>query len=58
MAKAYTDNTNASDPPGSKRHNPSFDAESELPSEQGLDEASKKKRKTALGKRAAAKPAR
>lgn len=63
MAKAYTDNTNAADPPGGKRHNPSIGADDELPPERGLKTAGDdsgppaKKRKPA-SKRAAATSAR
>lgn len=46
MTKTYVDNTNASDPPGGKRHNVSFDAESKLPTEQGDEKATKKQKKS------------
>ncbi|MCC7252839.1 hypothetical protein [Hyphomicrobium sp.] len=58
MTKAYTDNTNASDPPGGKRHNPAFHPDSKLPPEQGLEPPRPRKRKPASGARRAAKSKR
>lgn len=41
MIRAYTDNTNAADPPGGKRHNPSLARETLLPPEQGFEKTSR-----------------
>jgi hypothetical protein len=43
MTRAYTDNTNAAEPPGGKRHNPSLARESLLPPEQGLERQARSK---------------
>jgi hypothetical protein len=43
MTRAYTDNTNAADPPGGKRHNPSHARETLLPPEQGFEKTASTK---------------
>jgi hypothetical protein len=43
MTRAYTDNTNAAEPPGGKRHDPSLGRENLLPPEQGLERPARTK---------------
>lgn len=48
MTRAYTDNTNAAEPPGGKRHAPSLGRENLLPPEQGLERPAKTTRKAKI----------
>lgn len=47
MTRAYIDNTNATEPPGGRRHNPSLTRETLLPPEQGLERPAKTARNAA-----------